>query len=984
MAISLADKDEHLSSTPTVNTVDNGANIRILRNLTSYIGGRSIFTRRVCEERESMGEEELVKRSIIDVLKRMGYRYLGSYLWIEGPDHQLEDNFREHFSTLNADRLGGRSLTPSEWERVLNEFPRSVADAFTKFRNGITISRDDGSGLNLIFFDRVHPERNVFEVADEVRVINVTGCRFDIVTFVNGIPFSNIELKRKGVALKEALTQINKYTGYGLYKVGLMRFVQFFVISDSKVTKYFSVSPLSDMGTKYGTQTFRWTDDHNEPVQEVCPFVADFYRPEMVTKILHDYMLMVGDNAIVILRPYQIYAAEAAFRKVESGENCFIWHATGSGKTLTSFVLARSLVEGESRRKVVLLLDRNDLASQTMSEYAKFDDVGIIEDDISRGKKLRKAMRDTSYLTVTTIQSFSNSAEEMSSTKPVVFIIDECHRTTFGSMFANIRRHFDNAVFVGFTGTPILSENAAVGDRTTMSMFGDPAHIYTIKNAIDDGNVLKFSLRPCRLFESGVDSPEDAETPRFSPSAMVMMKSAFIAENLRKHTKQVSDVKDASTRGFSAILAADSIETAFDYYNILRDYLRLQNRKVGIVFSPDDNTEGKLYNGTHEEWYLRILHNHDADFGTSYEAGARSDFQGARSAHVADVIARVKSGEIDLVVVSDMLLTGFDAPSVNTIYLDKSLTHHRLLQAMSRTNRLADGKNAGIVVLFEDRNMKEDVDTAIIEYSNGDAVDNVIDPSTYAEVLAKLTAAVKNLKAVATTPEKVESIRDADTFRTVAKAYGKVRSLFGFIQSFTEWNDSVGLSVVGTSRDELDSYYSFLMEAREHIEGDGKEDDDDEDSVDLEIKPLGEFVIDVAYINELLRRFVAAPPAAKEKWLRECERALAVASGDDIEKNREAVVNVLGACRRGEIGSRDELADALTAERIAVYNRRIERLSEETGVDADTLRRWVQHYIEWGQPPEKMIETIKHDVGTSFKGARAIKGRIERAVRDEF
>lgn len=935
-----------------------------------------------------MGEEELVKRSVIDVLKRMGYRYLGSYLWIEGPDHRLEDNFREHFSTLNADRLGGRSLTPSEWERVLNEFPRSVADAFTKFRNGITISRDDGSGLNLIFFDHVHPDRNVFEVADEVRVVNVTGCRFDIVTFVNGVPFSNIELKRKGVALKEALTQINKYTGYGLYKVGLMRFVQFFVISDSKVTKYFSVSPLSDMGTKYGTQTFRWTDDHNEPVQEVCPFVADFYRPEMVTKILHDYMLMVGDDAIVILRPYQIYAAEAAFRKVESGENCFIWHATGSGKTLTSFVLARSLVEGESRRKVVLLLDRNDLASQTMSEYAKFDDVGIIGDGVVRGRGLKKSMRDNSRLIVTTIQSFdrwTKRNEASSSSEPVVFIVDECHRSTFGSMFARIRRQFADAVFVGFTGTPILSENAAEGDRTTMSMFGDPAHIYTIKNAIDDGNVLKFSLRPYGLYECGVNVGEDLGRAHFSSSTRVMMNSAFIAENLRKHTKQVDEVKDTSTRGFSAILAADGIETAYDYYNVLRDYFRVQNRKVGIVFSPSENTEGERYGGTQEEWYLRILHNHDADFGTSYEAGARSDFEGTRSAHVADVIARVKSGEIDLVVVSDMLLTGFDAPSVNTIYLDKHLTHHRLLQAMSRTNRLADGKNAGVVVLFEDRNMKEDVDTAIIEYSNGDAVDNVIDPSTYADVLAKLTAAVSHLKEVAVTPEKVESIRDADTFRTVAKAYGKVRSLFGFIQSFTEWDDSVGLSVAGTNRDELDSYYAFLMEAKEHIESDGVEDDEDgDDAVDLEIKPLGEFVIDVAYINELLRRFVVSPPDAKERWLRECERALALASGDDIEKNREAVTNVLGACRRGEIGSRDELADALTSERIAVYNRRIERLSEETGVDADTLRRWVQHYIEWGQPPEKMIETIKHDVGTSFKGARAVKGRIERAVRDEF
>jgi type I restriction enzyme R subunit len=659
--------------------------------------------------------EAALENGLIDTLQKMNYEYVH----IE-EEKNLSANFKKQLEKHNKkklEELGRTEFTESEFEKILIYLEGGTRfEKAKKLRDLFPLELESGERLWVEFLNRTHWCQNEFQVSNQITVEGRKKCRYDVTILINGLPLVQIELKRRGVELKQAYNQIQRYHKTSFH--GLFDYIQLFVISNGVNTRYFANNPNS--GYKF---TFNWTDAANVPFNDLEKFATVFFDKCTLGKIIGKYIVLhEGDKCLMVLRPYQFYAVEKILDRVEnSNDNGYIWHTTGAGKTLTSFKAAQLVSELDDVDKVMFVVDRHDLDTQTQAEYEAFEPGAV--DSTDNTDELVKRLHSNSKIIITTIQKlnaavskqwYSSRIEEIRHSR-IVMIFDECHRSHFGECHKNIVKFFDNTQIFGFTGTPIFVENAVDG-HTTKEIFGNCLHKYLIKDAIADENVLGFLVE----YYHGNEDVDNADQDRMTEIAK------FILNNFNKSTFDGE---------FDALFAVQSVPMLIRYYKIFKSLN--PKIKIGAVFtyaansSQDDeqtgmNTGEFASESTGEADELQaIMDDYNNMYGTSFTT---ENFR----AYYDDINLRMKKKKadmkpLDLCLVVGMFLTGFDSKKLNTLYVDKNMEYHGLLQAFSRTNRvLNEKKRFGKIVCFRD--LKSKVDEAIKLFSNGNPIEIVRPP----------------------------------------------------------------------------------------------------------------------------------------------------------------------------------------------------------------------------------------------------------------
>ena len=713
------------------------------------------------------------------------------YSMVTIPDEDaLKVNFREQLNKFNESKLQGVELTDKEFTRIeIHLDGKSVFNSSKLFRDKFILEREDGTSIYIEFFDSKNWHNNIFQVTNQVTMESKYKNRYDVTILINGLPMVQIELKRRGKDFKEAFNQIERYRRHSFK--GLYRYIQCFVITNGVDTKYYA---NSDNDIKFDF-TFFWSDEENKRITNLSHFAESFLDRYRLNNIIAKYMIIKeADKSLMIMRPYQIYAVEELMKRaVETNNNGYIWHTTGSGKTLTSFKASQLLADQDNIKKVFFLIDRKDLDSQTVEEFNKFEKDCVDTTD-SVGTLIKQIEDINKRLIVTTIQKLARllAAEkyarrmEKYKQEKVVFIIDECHRSQFGEMHTAINKHFVNAQYFGFTGTPRLEENKSQDGRTTADIFQKCLHTYLIKDAINDGNVLGFSVEYIKTFDGEVNEYDD-ERIRAIDKEEVFMADERI-DMIANHIIANHDNKTAG-RKFCSIFTVQSIPALIKYYDAFKKINH--NLKIAGVYTFQDNEdlEGK------EEHSRDSLERIIADYNRLYPEEnldySTDTFQG----YFKDLSNRMKNAEIDIVLVVNMFLTGFDSKPLNTLYVDKNLKYHGLIQAFSRTNRVYDAtKPYGNVVCY--RNLKKDVDDAICLFSNTDNTDVVL-MQDYEHYMNLFKEKLKELYEIVPTVESIDDIQDENMKKSFVEAFRDLTKQLTKLKTFTEFEfneEELGMS----------------------------------------------------------------------------------------------------------------------------------------------------------------------------------------------
>ena len=673
---------------------------------------------------------------------------------------------------------------------------------------------DDGRLGNIYLIDKKNFSRNKVQVINQFEQKGKHLNRYDVTILVNGLPLVQVELKKRGVAIREAFNQVHRYSRESFNsESSLFKYLQIFVISNGTYTRYFANTVKRDKNSF--DFTMEWAKSDNKLISDLKDFTATFFQKNVLLQVLFRYSVLTVDDTLMIMRPYQIAATERILWKINSAYQekkwanteggGFIWHTTGSGKTLTSFKTARLATQLDFIDKVFFVVDRKDLDYQTMKEYQKFSPDSVNGSNSTAGLK-RNIEKDDNKIIVTTIQKLNNLMRSENDLpiykKQVVFIFDECHRSQFGEAQKNLKKKFEKYYQFGFTGTPIFPENA-LGSETTASVFGRQLHSYIITDAINDEKVLKFKVdyndvRP--KFKSAETEQDEeklssAEYNRFLlHEERIKEVSEYILQNFNIKTH-----RNFGNKGFNAMFAVSSVEAAKCYYETLTDLQKNSEKplKIATIYSfaaneeskgeiPDENFEPTAMDSTAKDFLGKVVSDYNAMFQTSFSIEGDSFQQ-----YYKDLAKRIKNQEIDLVIVVGMFLTGFDAPSLNTLFVDKNLRYHGLIQAFSRTNRIKDAtKTLGCfrdlekatvdaITLFGDKNTRN----VVLEKSYKEYLEGFQDLATgktrrgYIEV-------VKELSEKFPKPAEIEKEADKKEF---VKLFGEYLQIENVLQNYDEF-----------------------------------------------------------------------------------------------------------------------------------------------------------------------------------------------------
>jgi len=770
-------------------------------------------------------------------------------------------------------------FSEGEFKKVLNFLSKgSIFEKAKTLRDKFVLNRDDGSQFYVEFLDSVHWCQNSFQVTSQVTMEGKYKNRYDVTILINGLPLVQVELKRRGLELKEAFNQTLRYKRHThSHGKGLFGYVQLFVISNGVNTKYYANSRLESMSMK---QTFYWADKENKSITNLEAFAEVFLEKCHLSKMICKYIVLaVVPKTLMVLRPYQYHATEAIVDRVEnSSKNGYIWHTTGSGKTLTSFKAAQILMEMPSVEKVVFVVDRKDLDFQTTKEFNSFSDGSV--DGTDNTKALVKQFGDDTPLIVTTIQKLNTAIsktrylENMQKLREanVVFIFDECHRSQFGETHTKINKFFTNNQMIGFTGTPIFAENA-IAKRTTADLFGSPAlHKYVITDAINDENVLKFSIEYVGRYKE----KEGANKLDIDVEAIDTKELLESEDRLDKITDYIvaNHARKTHSKTFTAMMAVGSVDMLIKYYEMFRAKKEAGEHKLKIatIFSYSANEDDKDATGmtsldegdggsvdeAHINKHSRekldeFISDYNKMYGTAYSTKDSQSYYN----YYNNISQRVKRREIDILLVVNMFLTGFDSKTLNTLYVDKNLRYHGLIQAFSRTNRILDEKKSqGNIVSF--RNLKKATDEAITLFSNKDAVDTIL-MEPYEDYLDKFTEALENLKELVPTVESVNDLYGEEEKLAFVQAFRALMRVKNVLESFAEFD----FLQTGMSEQEFADYTSKYLDmkpARSEVEKVSILDD-----VDFELELIQKDEVNVSYILRLLALYKDAPEEEKEK-----------------------------------------------------------------------------------------------------------------------
>ena len=666
-----------------------------------------------------------LERELVSDLRQQGYEYLNNLTTPEA----LLDNLKTQMEALN-----GVVFSEIEWLRFLEEYLNKPSDGLIDRTRKLHDNHiydfifDDGHIQNIYLWDKKNISRNKLQVINQMSQVGTSSNRYDVTILVNGLPLVQIELKKRGVAIREAFNQVHRYSKESFNEENsLFKYLQIFVISNGTDTRYFANTTKREKNSF--DFTMNWALKNNDPIKDLKDFTATFFSQQTLLNILINYSVFDTSDTLLIMRPYQIAATEriiwkirsAIDSKIKSGPETggYIWHTTGSGKTLTSFKAARLATEMDKVDKVFFVVDRKDLDYQTMKEYQRFSPDSVNGSNSTAGLK-RNIEKDDNKIVVTTIQKLNNfmssEAQHEIYNKQVVFIFDECHRSQFGEAQKRLKQKFKKYCQFGFTGTPIKVENA-LGSETTASVFGRELHAYVITDAIRDQKVLKFKVdyndvRPqFKALETEQDlgklSAAENKKALLHPTRITEI-SAYILEHFNQKTHRQNG------KGFNAMFAVSSVEAAKAYYQELQDQQAGKDKplKIATIFSYAANEEqaaiGEIDDETFspadladissKEFLSGAISDYNRLFQTNFSING-NEFQN----YYRDLAKRVKSGEVDLLIVVGMFLTGFDAPTLNTLFVDKNLRYHGLIQAFSRTNRIYNAtKTFGNIVTFRD------------------------------------------------------------------------------------------------------------------------------------------------------------------------------------------------------------------------------------------------------------------------------------------
>lgn len=752
-----------------------------------------------------------LEREFIRDLLAQGYEYLQE---LNNHD-ELIKNLR-----VQLQRLNNVIFSDAEWQRFLEEYLDKPSDSLIEKARKIhddyiyDFVFDNGRIQNIYLLDKKNLANNSLQVINQFEQTGSYDNRYDVTILVNGLPLVHIELKKRGVAIREAFNQIHRYSKESFNKENsLFKYIQIFVISNGTDTRYFANTTKRNKNSF--DFTMNWATAKNTLIKDLKDFTATFLQKNTLLNVLVNYCVFDVSDTLLIMRPYQIAATERILWKIKSSYHAknwsnkesggYIWHTTGSGKTLTSFKASRLATELDFIDKVFFVVDRKDLDYQTMKEYQRFSPDSVNGSESTAGLK-RNIEKDDNKIIVTTIQKLNNLMKSEDNLpiyqKQVVFIFDEAHRSQFGEAQKNLKRKFKKFYQFGFTGTPIFSENA-LGAETTASVFGTELHSYVITDAIRDDKVLKFKVdyndvRPqFKALETEKD-PEKLTALEQKQAFLHPERIKEISQYLLNNFKQKTHRLNATGKGFNAMFAVSSVEAAKRYYETLQNLQAEQEHplKIATIFSfaaneeqdaigdiPDETFEPTALNSTAKEFLTKAIDDYNHYFGTNYGVDSQS-FQN----YYRDLAKRVKNQEVDLLIVVGMFLTGFDAPTLNTLFVDKNLRYHGLMQAFSRTNRIYDTtKTFGNIVtfrdleqntidaitLFGDKNTKNVVlEKSYDSYFNGD--DN---QRGYAEI-------VKELKESFPDPTEIETEQDKKEF---VKLFGEYLRVENILQNYDEF-----------------------------------------------------------------------------------------------------------------------------------------------------------------------------------------------------
>ncbi len=848
-------------------------------------------------------------------------------------------------------------LSDLEFRQILNKLARgNIFEKAKTLRDKVDFTKDDGTTGYIELINQAQWCKNQYQVTNQITMEGSYKNRYDVTLLVNGLPLVQIELKRRGLEMKEAFNQTNRYhrhsfsAGYGLFG-----FLQLFVISNGVNTKYYANNPVNRRDFK---QTFFWADEKNKTIRQLSAFAEEFLEKCTLSKMITKYIVLhESDQLLMALRPYQFYAVERIVERVQNTtKNGYIWHTTGSGKTLTSFKAAQILTQSPHVHKVVFVVDRKDLDFQTIKEFNSFSEGSV--DATTNTANLVKQFGNDTPLIVTTLQKLNTAISnprhlkvmEGLQGKRMVFIFDECHRSQFGDTHKRITDFFGNVQMFGFTGTPIFAENAAknaLGKRTTKDLFSDCLHRYVITDAIRDENVLKFSVEYIRTFR-GKDGVEDIEVEAID-TAEVMQAPARL-EKIVDYIIANHDRKTHS-RQFTAIMCVSNVKTLTAYYDLFKRKKEAGEHelKIATIFSyqaneedadadgmgtgddlPDDKRPVNQHSREALDSYIR---DYNAMYGTNYSTKDSKLFY----AYYKDIGKRVKNREVDILLVVNMFLTGFDSKALNTIYVDKNLKHHGLIQAYSRTNRTMGAKKSqGNVVAF--RNLKPATDKAIELFANKDAQEEII-LAPYEDYVKKFEEAAAKLFAITPTVESVDELLTEEDEAAFVQAFRELIRVKNVLDCFTQFDFSSLPLDAQTFADYRSKYLDLYDKVRSEK---AKEKVSILDDLDFEIELITRDKINVSYIITLLQNLKGKTPAEQEKA-------------------RKNIMDVLDT--EAQLRSKKELIERFIAEHFANLpaaadvgaefdsywaeekRRAIENLSAEEGIKQDGLEQVIGAYL---------------------------------------
>lgn len=946
-------------------------------------------------------EDELEREFIADLVNQ-GYEFLPALATPEA----LLANVRAQLQALNNVRF-----LEGEWLRFVETFLDKPSDGIVEKTRKIHDDHihdfvfDDGRIQNIYLLDKKNIARNKVQVIKQFEQTGKHANRYDVTLLVNGLPLVQVELKKRGVAIREAFNQVHRYSKESFNSEhSLFKYLQLFVISNGTDSRYFANTVQRN---KHSFDfTMHWAKADNSLIKDLKDFTATFLQKHTLLNVLLHYSVFDASNTLLAMRPYQIAATERILWKIKSSHEAkrwstqegggFIWHTTGSGKTLTSFKAARLATELDFIDKVFFVVDRKDLDYQTMKEYQRFSPDSVNGSDSTAGLK-RNLDKDDNKIIVTTIQKLNNLMKSEGDLavygKQVVFIFDECHRSQFGEAQKNLRRKFKKFYQFGFTGTPIFPENA-LGAETTASVFGRELHSYVITDAIRDEKVLKFKVdyNDVRPQFKAIEGEQDEKKLSAVENKRALLHpdrireiSQYILNNYRQKTHRLHP----GARGFNAMFAVSSVDAAKLYYQAFKELQKESDKplKVATIFSFAANEEQDAVGDIEDEGFdvsglnksaKEFLDSAIADYNGLFKTNFSVDSNGFQN-YYRDLAKQVKAKEIDLLIVVGMFLTGFDAPTLNTLFVDKNLRFHGLMQAYSRTNRIFDAtKTFGNIVtfrdlekatidaitLFGDKNTKN----VVLEKSYGEYMDGFTDAVTgearrgFMEVVAELEQSFPD-------PASIEKESDKKAF---AKLFGEYLRVENVLQNYDEFaslkalqhvdledpqaveafkaqhylgdDDLAALQAIRIPTErKIQDYRSTYNDIRDWLrrEKAGKENDQtriDWDDVVFEVDLLKSQEINLDYILELIfenNRKIKDKVALVEEIRRVIRGSLGSRAKESL------LVDFINHTDLDRIGDKASVIDAFFLFAQAEQQREVQELIEAESLNVDAARRYI-------------------------------------------